>query len=168
MFIEFVGLTLLLALAPSTEAFADSTSRTLPISAHNCYAENRTDNPRLTEALALGIDNIEIDLGWDEAAKELIVGHDATPRPGVEYPRLETSLFPALESHLKNASTRRRADRAHDRLEDGPTRGGPAVQGAARRARRMVLVGPQGGRLPINDPAADRLLQRQRGCERCL
>ena len=101
MFIEFVGLTLLLALAPSTEAFADSTPRPLPISAHNCYAENRTDNPRLTEALALGIDNIEIDLGWDDAAGQLIVGHDATPRPAVAYPRLETSLIPALESHFK-------------------------------------------------------------------
>ena len=45
MFIEFAGLILLLALAPSTESFADGTPRPLPISAHNCYAENRTDNP---------------------------------------------------------------------------------------------------------------------------
>jgi hypothetical protein len=51
MFIEFVRLTLLLAVAPPTEAFADGTPRPLPISAHNCYAENRTDNPRLNEAL---------------------------------------------------------------------------------------------------------------------
>jgi hypothetical protein len=101
MFIEFVGLILLLALAPSTEAFADSTPHPLPISAHNCYPENRSDNPRLTEALAVGIDNVEIDLGWDDAAKQLIVGHDAKPRPGVAYPRIETSLIPALESHLK-------------------------------------------------------------------
>ena len=55
MFIEFVGLTLLLALGPTTEAFADSTPRPRPISAHNCYAENRTDNPRLTEALRSGL-----------------------------------------------------------------------------------------------------------------
>src|SRR5262249_60046495 len=96
-----VGLTLLLALAPSTEALASGTPRPLPISAHNCYVENRTDNPRLTEALALGIDNIEIDLGWDDATKQLIVGHDAKPRPGVAYPRLETSLIPALAAHLK-------------------------------------------------------------------
>jgi hypothetical protein len=101
MFIEVAGLTLLMALAQTLEACADSTPRPLPISAHNCYAENRTDNPRLTEALALGIDNIEIDLGWDDAAKQLIVGHDAEPRPGVSYPRLETSLFPAIASHLR-------------------------------------------------------------------
>jgi hypothetical protein len=100
MLVEFVRLTLLLALAQSTAALADGAPRPLPISAHNCYAENRTDNPRLTEALALGIDNIEIDLGWDDAAKRLIVGHDATPRPDVVYPRLETSLIPALTSHL--------------------------------------------------------------------
>jgi hypothetical protein len=101
MFMKFVGLALLLALAPSAEAFGGGTPHPLPISAHNCYAENRTDNPRLTEALALGIDNIEIDLGWDDAAKQIIVGHDAKPRPGIAYPRLETSLFPALESHFK-------------------------------------------------------------------
>jgi hypothetical protein len=101
MFMKFVRLTLLLAVAPSTEALAEETLRPLPISAHNCYAENRTDNPRLTEALTLGIDNIEIDLGWDDAAKQLIVGHDATPRPAVAYPRLENSLIPALTSHLK-------------------------------------------------------------------
>src|SRR6476646_1200306 len=100
MFMEFAGLTLLLALVPSAETFADSTPDPLPISAHNCYPENRSDNPRLTEALALGIDNIEIDLGWDDTAKQLIVGHDAKPRPGVAYPRLETSLIPALESHF--------------------------------------------------------------------
>jgi hypothetical protein len=97
----FARLTLLLAFAPSAEAFTDGPTRPLPISAHNCYAENRTDNPRLTEALALGIDNIEIDLGWDDVAGQLIVGHDATPRPGIAYPRLETSLIPALKSHFK-------------------------------------------------------------------
>src|SRR5580692_4102819 len=101
MFKTIVGLNVLLALAPFNFSFAGSTPRRLPISAHNCYAENRTDNPRLTEALALGIDNIEIDLGWDDAAKQLIIGHDAKPRPGVAYPRIETSLIPALESHLK-------------------------------------------------------------------
>ncbi|WP_076350624.1 hypothetical protein [Paludisphaera borealis] len=91
----------LLTFALSPASFADGPSRPLPISAHNCYAENRTDNPRLNEALALGIDNIEIDLGWDDAAKQLIIGHDATPRPGVAYPRLETSLIPVLEARLK-------------------------------------------------------------------
>src|ERR1700678_4744124 len=101
MFKTIVGLNVLLALAPFNFSLAGSTPRPLPISAHNCYAENRTDNPRLTEALALGIDNIEIDLGWDDAAGQLIVGHDATPRPGVAYPRLEPSLFPALEPRLE-------------------------------------------------------------------
>jgi hypothetical protein len=101
MFMEFVRLTLILAFALSTEAFADEALRPLPISAHNCYPQNRTDNPRLTEALALGIDNIEIDLGWDDAAKQLIIGHDAKPRPDVAYPRLDTSLIPALISQQK-------------------------------------------------------------------
>ena len=55
MFRASVGLNVLLALAPLTEARADSTPRPLPISAHNCYAENRTDNPRLTEALRWGL-----------------------------------------------------------------------------------------------------------------
>jgi hypothetical protein len=90
----------LLAIALSSEALAADPPRPLPISAHNCYAENRADNPRLTEALSLGIDNIEIDLGWDDAAGQLIIGHDATPRPGIAYPRPETSLIPALESHF--------------------------------------------------------------------
>jgi hypothetical protein len=101
MFIGFARLTLFLALALSTEVFTDGPPRPLPISAHNCYPADRTDNPRLTEALALGIDNIEIDLGWDDAAGQLIIGHDATPRRGVAYPRLDTSLIPALESHWK-------------------------------------------------------------------
>jgi hypothetical protein len=92
------------ALAFSSAVLADGPGPPMPVSAHNCYAENRTDNPRLVEALALGIDNIEIDLGWDEAAGQLIVGHDASPRPGVAYPRLEPSLVPALEAHW---STRR-------------------------------------------------------------
>src|SRR5262249_37805591 len=101
MFIILVELSLSLALATSMEPLADKTPRPLPISAHNCYAENRTDNPRLTEALALGIDHIEIGLGWDDTAKQLIVGHDVAPRPAVAYPRLETSLIPALTAHLK-------------------------------------------------------------------
>lgn len=91
----------LLALALAPTALADDPPRPLPIGAHNCYAEDRADNPRLAEALALGIDNIEIDLGWDEASRRLIVGHDATPRPGVAYPSLEGSLVPALEAHWR-------------------------------------------------------------------
>ena len=95
----FAGPTLALALALPLAAVDDGPPRPMPISAHNCYAEDRSDNPRLAEALALGIDNVEIDLGWDDTARQLIVGHDASPRPGVAYPRLETSLVPALEAH---------------------------------------------------------------------
>jgi len=80
----------------------------LPVSAHNCYPQNSTSGERLAEALALGIDNIEIDLGWDEANRRLIVGHDATPRPGTAYPGLEAYLVPALEAHWRT----RRADGA--------------------------------------------------------
>src|SRR5260370_15249728 len=72
------------------------TQRPLPISAHNCYPQNSASNARLIEALGQGIDNIEIDLGWDAAERRLIVGHDAEPRPGVEYPELASYLVPAL------------------------------------------------------------------------
>ncbi len=85
---------LLVALAPEP-------ARPLPVSAHNCYPIDRSDNPRLVEALALGIDNIELDLGWDAEKKQLIVGHDAEPRPGVAYPGFEATLIPALEAHWK-------------------------------------------------------------------
>jgi hypothetical protein len=91
--------SLLLTLALTAASRADGPTRPIPVGAHNCYAEDRPDNPRLAEALALGIDNIEIDLGWDDAAGRLIVGHDPSPRPGVAYPRLETSLIPALKAH---------------------------------------------------------------------
>jgi hypothetical protein len=101
MLIGFARLSHLLAFILAMGPLAGGPPRPLPISAHNCYGENRTDNPRLIEALALGIDNIEIDLGWDDVAGQLIIGHDAKPRPGIAYPRLETSLIPALESHLK-------------------------------------------------------------------
>ena len=76
--------------------------------AHNCYPENSAKNDRLAEALALGIDNIEIDLGWDEEGRRLIVGHDAEPRPGVVAPEFEAYLVPALEAHWKTP----RPDRA--------------------------------------------------------
>jgi hypothetical protein len=73
----------------------------LPISAHNCYRIDSASRERLTEALTLGIDNIEIDLGWDAVGKRLIVGHDEAPRPGVAYPEFEDYLVPALEAHWK-------------------------------------------------------------------
>ena len=100
MSIRFARASFLMALALPAGASAADPPRPLPIAAHNCYPADRADNPRLAEALALGIDNIEIDLGWDDAARRLIVGHDAEPRPGVAYPRPETSLIPALEAHL--------------------------------------------------------------------
>src|SRR5690349_18530605 len=99
--VRFARPALLLALTLAPTAFMEGPPRPLPVSAHNCYAENRPDNPRLAEALALGIDNIEIDLGWDDEQKRLIVGHDAAPRPGVAYPRLDASLIPALEAHWR-------------------------------------------------------------------
>jgi hypothetical protein len=40
MFITFVGLTLLLALAPATETFADSTPRPLPIASNSANASH--------------------------------------------------------------------------------------------------------------------------------
>src|SRR5262245_32545053 len=83
-------------------AHADHPSgRPLPVSAHNCYLSDSTSNARLVEALALGIDNIEIDVGWDDARKGLIVGHDAAPRRGIAYPEFEAYLVPALEEHWK-------------------------------------------------------------------
>src|SRR3954469_413571 len=90
---------LLLAVILSTTAFAQGPARPLPIGAHNCYLVDRADNPRLAEALALGIDNIEIDLGWNAAGGRLIIGHDAAPRPGVAYPAFEPTLVPALKAH---------------------------------------------------------------------
>lgn len=93
-------LTLFLLAQPAARESAGP-SRPLPISAHNCYPRDSTTNDRLVEALALGIDNIEIDLGWDDAGGRLIVGHDATPRPGVAYPEFEASLVPALEAHWR-------------------------------------------------------------------
>ena len=73
----------------------------LPISAHNCYPQGGQGGDRLAEALALGIDNIEIDLTWDAEGRRLLVGHDARPRPGVAYPEFETYLVPALEAHWR-------------------------------------------------------------------
>lgn len=82
---------------------AEENSKPLPVSAHNCYPANSTSNDRLVEALALGIDNIEIDLGWDEANHRLIVGHDATPGAGLSYPHLEAYLVPAFEAHWRQS-----------------------------------------------------------------
>ena len=83
------------------EAGPQGATRPVPVSAHNCYPANSKSNARLVEALRLGVDNIEIDLGWDEANRRLIVGHDASPRAGVVYPEFESYLIPALEEHWK-------------------------------------------------------------------
>jgi lysophospholipase L1-like esterase len=99
------SLVVVLLAAP---CLADAPPRPLPVSAHNCYPTDSTSRARLVEALALGLDNIEIDLGWDAAKQRLIVGHDASPRPGIAYPDLEDYLVPALEEHWSHS----RADRA--------------------------------------------------------
>src|SRR3954454_4456643 len=101
MSILLLTLSLIAQPTPSRSPGDAHAPRPLPISAHNCYAQDRTTNERLDEALALGIDNIEIDLGWDEAAGRLSVGHDAVPKPGVAYPEFESSLVPALEAHWR-------------------------------------------------------------------
>jgi hypothetical protein len=93
-------LTLALTLDPPALR-AEPPAKPVPASAHNCYLADRPDNPRLAEALALGVDNIEIDVGWDEAGDRLIVGHDPAPRAGVVYPGFEPTLVPALEAHWK-------------------------------------------------------------------
>jgi glycerophosphoryl diester phosphodiesterase len=87
---------------------ADGPPAPLPVSAHNCYPLDGRGNARLVEALKLGIDNIEIDLGWDEADKRLIVSHDEKPRPDATYPVFEAYLVPALEAHWQSP----RADKA--------------------------------------------------------
>jgi hypothetical protein len=73
-----------------------------PLSAHNCYPTNGTSTARLEQALALGLDNIEIDLGWDAARRAVIVGHDAAPRANTAHPELISYLVPALERHWKS------------------------------------------------------------------
>ncbi len=70
----------------------------LPISAHNCYPLIGESNARLVEALALGIDNIEIDLGWDQVKGRLIVGHDAAPSSGSVHPTFDSYILPLLDA----------------------------------------------------------------------
>jgi hypothetical protein len=91
----------LAALAGAPEPAPTPAPRPLPVSAHNCYPQNSASAARLVEALGLGIDNIEIDLGWDASRRRLIVGHDPEPRPGVEYPELTSYLVPAVETHWR-------------------------------------------------------------------
>jgi hypothetical protein len=95
------ALTILLAFALAALASDDSPPKPLPISAHNCYPNGSDSREPLERALALGIDNIEIDLGWDADSKRLIVGHDAKPRLGVVYPEFESYFIPAFEAHAR-------------------------------------------------------------------
>jgi hypothetical protein len=78
---------------------ADPKPKPLPISAHNCYPIDGLGSNRLRESLALGIDNIEVDLGWDAEKKRLIVSHDPAPKPGLEYPSFEEFIQPVLDAH---------------------------------------------------------------------
>ena len=87
---RFLPLILLLMAAP--------TPKPIPISAHNCYPPDGKGNARLVEALALGIDNIEIDLGWDEVANRMIVGHDANAHQNSTYPTFEDYVRPILDA----------------------------------------------------------------------
>ena len=108
-------------------------------------------NDRLVEALALGIDNIEIDLGWDEAGQPPD-RRARRRRPGRGWPIRSSrrTLVPALEAHWRSAAAGRGPDGPDDRLEDRAPRGGPAVQGVPRRPSRLVLLGPQGRREPAH------------------
>ena len=90
-----VACLLLVALAALA---GDSKPKPLPISAHNCYPVDGLGSNRLREALALGIDNIEIDLGWDADKKRLIVSHDPAPKAGIEYPTFEDFIRPVLDA----------------------------------------------------------------------
>lgn len=91
-------LLLATAIGPSPAKPGEQAPKPLPLSAHNCYPADRGDNPRLVEALRLGIDNIEIDVGWNPQSRRLIVGHDASPKPNLAYPDFEKMLIPAFES----------------------------------------------------------------------
>lgn len=79
-----------------------------PVSAHNCYPLVGTSREMLERALALGVPNIEIDLGWDAAGRRLVVTHDAAPAPTVPHPEFEEYLLPALAEHWKKPGVKDR------------------------------------------------------------
>lgn len=75
----------------------------LPLAAHNCYSiDSQEPYKKIDQALALGFDNIEVDVGWDQAAGRLIVSHDSKPKPGLHYLSLEDYLNPRLIAHWNN------------------------------------------------------------------
>lgn len=86
----------------------DTRPAPLPAAAHNCYPSRGRSRERIEEALRLGIDNIEIDLGWDPLKKRLIVTHEAEPKLNPNAPEFESYLLPALMDHWKSP----RADKA--------------------------------------------------------
>lgn len=77
-----------------------------PVSAHNCYPLMGTSRAPLEQALALGVPNIEVDLGWDAANRRLLVTHDAAPAAIAPHPEFEDYLVPALEQHWGRAPSR--------------------------------------------------------------
>jgi hypothetical protein len=92
----FLGLVSLATLAGADEP--KSRAKPLPISAHNCYPVDDFGKHRLAEALDLGIDNIEVDLGWDDEKKRLIVSHDAGPKAGLTCPTFADFIAPVVDS----------------------------------------------------------------------
>jgi hypothetical protein len=74
----------------------------LPVAAHNCYRQNSETDQPLVDALKLGIDNIEIDLGWDQFKKRLIVGHEPEPMPEKMYPEFNSYFQTAYKRHLQS------------------------------------------------------------------
>lgn len=104
-----LAIPLALALATSIPLpAAENPPAPIPAAAHNCYPALGVSDARLRRALALGFDNIEIDLGWDPENRRLVVGHDPQPLPGRTYPEFAEYLLPALTDHL----ARPRPDRA--------------------------------------------------------
>ena len=97
-FLLALGFLLVLHPASFVGAQPQTRPKPLPISAHNCYPVDDYGRNRLAEALVLGIDNIEIDLGWDADKARLIVSHEAAPKAGLTYPTFEDFIRPVLES----------------------------------------------------------------------
>lgn len=96
--LPMLALLMILHLASFVGAHLQTKEKPLPISAHNCYPIDGLGTDRLREALALGIDNIEVDLGWDAEKKRVIVSHDAAPKSGVDCPSFEEFIRPVLDA----------------------------------------------------------------------
>ena len=127
----------------------------------NCLRSTGPTTPGSPRRCALGIDNIEIDLGWDAAAEPLIIGHDAAPRPGVAYPAFEIDARPRARSPLGSAPARRRGSPTVLTVDwkTGEPEAVRRFKDVPRRPPRLVLLGPQAARVPAHPAPADRLLQ---------